>query len=130
MFLHSQILKSVNHSVPYLGSLYSGGNRLYLSIACKLLIGIAMKKELTLLLFAAGVSFTLSLCNSSMQNQDSKVMRMQSKVTGKGRPIVLVGGGLTGWASWEPFVKGFSEKRTVISVQLLGVQFGLENRAL
>ena len=57
-------------------------------------------------------------------------MRMQSKVTGNGRPIVLVPGGLTGWASWEPFVKSFSEKRTVISVQLLGVQFGLENRPL
>ena len=89
-----------------------------------------MKKELTLLLFAAGVGFTLSSCNSSMQTQDSKVMKMQSKVTGNGRPIVLVGGGLTGWASWEPFVKGFSDKRTVITVQLLGVQFGLENRPL
>ncbi len=55
---------------------------------------------------------------------------MQSKITGNGRPIILVGGGLTGWASWEPFVKGFSEKRTVITVQLLGVQFGLENRPL
>lgn len=57
-------------------------------------------------------------------------MKMQSEVTGNGRPIVLVPGGLTGWASWEPFVKIFSEKRTVISVQLLGVQFGLENRPL
>jgi len=65
-----------------------------------------------------------------MQSEDSKVMKMQSEVTGNGRPIVLVPGGLTGWASWEPFVKIFSEKRTVISVQLLGVQFGLENRPL
>lgn len=57
-------------------------------------------------------------------------MKMQCEVTGSGRPIVLVPGGLTGWASWEPFVKMFSEKRTVIRVQLLGVQFGLENRPL
>ena len=55
---------------------------------------------------------------------------MQCEVTGNGRPLVLVPGGLTGWASWEPFAKTFSEKRTVIRIQLLGVQFGLENRAL
>ena len=57
-------------------------------------------------------------------------MKMQCEVTGSGRPIVFVPGGLTGWASWEPFVKMFSNNRTVIRVQLLGVQFGLENRAL
>ena len=57
-------------------------------------------------------------------------MKMQSDVTGSGRPIVLVPGGLTGWASWEPFVKDFSENRTVIRVQLLGVQYGLEDRPL
>jgi pimeloyl-ACP methyl ester carboxylesterase len=63
-------------------------------------------------------------------SKDSKVMKMQCEATGSGRPLVLVPGGLTGWASWEPFVKTFSEKRTVIRVQLLGVQFGLENHAL
>jgi pimeloyl-ACP methyl ester carboxylesterase len=89
-----------------------------------------MKSKFILLLIAAELIFTLTSCNSSMQSKDSKVMSMQSKVTGNGRPIVLVPGGLTGWASWEPFVKSFSEKRTVISVQLLGVQFGLENRPL
>jgi len=57
-------------------------------------------------------------------------MKMQCEVTGSGRPLVLVPGGLTGWASWEPFVKTFSQKRTVIRVQLLGVQFGLENKPL
>lgn len=55
---------------------------------------------------------------------------MQYEVTGNADPLVLVPGGLTGWASWEPFVKLFSDKRTVIRVQLLGVQFGLENRSL
>ena len=89
-----------------------------------------MKTKFTLLLVFAGIAFTLSSCNSLKQKKDSKVMKMQSEVTGNGRPIVLVPGGLTGWASWEPFVKIFSKNRTVIRVQLLGVQFGLENRPL
>jgi pimeloyl-ACP methyl ester carboxylesterase len=78
----------------------------------------------------SGVFFSLVSFNTSSQNKDSKVMTMQCEVKGTGSPIVLVPGGLTGWASWEPFVKIFSEKRTVIRVQLLGVQFGLENRLL
>jgi pimeloyl-ACP methyl ester carboxylesterase len=69
---------------------------------------------------------------SSAQNESSKIMIMQCEVTGDGRPIVLVPGGLTGWASWEPFVSHFAEieRRTVIRVQLLGVQLGLENHTL
>jgi pimeloyl-ACP methyl ester carboxylesterase len=81
-------------------------------------------------LITAGVILTLISCNSQ-SNKNSTVMKMQCEVTGNGRPIVLVPGGLTGWASWEPFVKTFTDKqRTVIRVQLLGVQFGLENRML
>lgn len=57
-------------------------------------------------------------------------MKMLYEVTGNGSPIVLVPGGLTGWVSWEPFVKHFSEKSKVIRVQLLGVQYGLESRPL
>jgi pimeloyl-ACP methyl ester carboxylesterase len=64
------------------------------------------------------------------QAKNSIVSKMQSEVSGAGRPIVLLPGGLTGWVSWEPFVKSFSEKRTVIRVQLLGVQYGLEDRPL
>jgi pimeloyl-ACP methyl ester carboxylesterase len=30
-------------------------------------------------------------------------IKMQARVTGSGAPLVLVAGGLTGWASWEPF---------------------------
>ena len=82
------------------------------------------------LLITAGVIFILFSCDSSAQSKASKVMKMQCEVTGSGRPIVLVPGGLTGWAGWEPFVKMFSNNRTVIRVQLLGVQFGLEDRAL
>jgi pimeloyl-ACP methyl ester carboxylesterase len=89
-----------------------------------------MKTKFTFLLIFSGVIFTLCSCNSSKQKKYSEGMKMQSEVTVNGRPIVLVPGGLTGWASWEPFVKTFSDNRTVICVQLIGVQFGLENRAL
>jgi len=57
-------------------------------------------------------------------------MKMQSNITGKGSPVLLVPGGLTGWVSWEPHARILSEKHTVIRVQLLNVQYGLENRAL
>jgi len=80
-------------------------------------------------LIIAGAIFTIFSCSFS-SNKNAKAMKMQCAVTGNGRPIVLVPGGLTGWASWEPFEKIFSETRTVIRVQLLGVQFGLENRTL
>lgn len=79
--------------------------------------------------FLTGILFFLVSCTLS-SNKQSGYMKMQCEVTGKGRPMVLVPGGLTGWASWEPFVEGFSEKRTVIRMQLLGVQWGLENRFL
>lgn len=56
---------------------------------------------------------------------------MKSKVSGEGRPLILVGGGLTGWSSWEPFVDIFTANhRKVILVQLLNVQYGLEIRNL
>lgn len=55
---------------------------------------------------------------------------MQFNIIGKGTPILLVPGGLTGWISWEPHAKILSEKRTVIRVQLLNVQYGLENHTL
>jgi len=57
-------------------------------------------------------------------------MKMLAKVTGKGRPLVLVPGGLTGWLSWEPHAERLSASRKVIRVQLLNVQCGLENRQL
>ena len=58
-------------------------------------------------------------------------LKMQYEVKGEGNPIVLVGGGLTGWKSWEPFVEIFTaQQRKVIRVQLLSVQYGLENHPL
>src|SRR3990170_1673622 len=57
-------------------------------------------------------------------------MKMQPEVTGQGEPLVLVPGGLTGWLSWEPHAQRLSSSRKVVRVQLLNVQFGLENRPL
>lgn len=58
-------------------------------------------------------------------------IEMQSQVHGTGTPLVLVGGGLTGWKSWEPFIPVFTQKqRRVILVQLINVQYGLEDRPL
>jgi pimeloyl-ACP methyl ester carboxylesterase len=56
--------------------------------------------------------------------------RMQAQVTGSGEPLVLVPGGLTGWASWEPHAARLSSERRVVRVQLLAVQYGLEGRPL
>jgi pimeloyl-ACP methyl ester carboxylesterase len=58
------------------------------------------------------------------------VARMQTERIGHGPPVVLVGGGLTGWASWEPHAQRLAATRQVIRLQLLNVQYGLENRPL
>jgi pimeloyl-ACP methyl ester carboxylesterase len=68
--------------------------------------------------------------NTTLNITDT-TLKMQCEVKGEGDPIVLVGGGLTGWKSWEPFVEFFTAKqRKVIRVQLIAVQYGLENRPL
>lgn len=55
---------------------------------------------------------------------------MLSEVRGAGDPLVLVPGGLTGWLSWIPHAERLAVKRKVARVQLLNVQYGLENQAL
>lgn len=55
---------------------------------------------------------------------------MQVRVRGEGPPVVLVGGGLTGWSSWEPHVAELEQTRTVALAQPLNVQYGLEDRPL
>lgn len=51
-------------------------------------------------------------------------------VTGEGPPVVLVPGGLTGWASWERHAEVLAATRRVIRAQLLSVDLGLEGRPL
>jgi pimeloyl-ACP methyl ester carboxylesterase len=57
-------------------------------------------------------------------------LKLQYKVTGEGRPLVLIPGGLTGSVSWDPFVPGFSDSNRILQFQLLNVQYGLENKQL
>jgi pimeloyl-ACP methyl ester carboxylesterase len=56
-------------------------------------------------------------------------LMMHYKVSGGGPAVVLVPGGLTGWLSWEPFVPEFNSNK-VVQVQLLNVQYGLEDKLL
>jgi pimeloyl-ACP methyl ester carboxylesterase len=42
--------------------------------------------------------------------------------TGKGEPLVLVPGGLSGWLSWIPFVEPLAQGRHVVRVQLRSVE--------
>lgn len=87
-------------------------------------------------LIISGIIFTLFSCNEPSKNnaqtsiKKTRIMKMQYQITGKGTLVVLVPGGLTGWVSWEPHAKILAEKHTVIRVQLLNVQFGLEGRQL
>jgi pimeloyl-ACP methyl ester carboxylesterase len=50
---------------------------------------------------------------------------MPSEVTGIGKPVVLVPGGLTGWLSWKPHAERLASTFTVLRVQLLSVEYGL-----
>jgi pimeloyl-ACP methyl ester carboxylesterase len=55
---------------------------------------------------------------------------LQSNRSGQGSRMVLVGGGLTGWASWIPHQQRLSANRDVARLQPLSVQYGLEDREL
>lgn len=55
---------------------------------------------------------------------------MQSQAAGSGRPMALVGGGLTGWKSWEVHQAHLAATRRVARLQPLSVQLGLEDRPL
>jgi pimeloyl-ACP methyl ester carboxylesterase len=57
-------------------------------------------------------------------------IEMQTDIQGEGPPIVLVGGGLTGWLSWEPHRARLVSTRRVVRAQPLSVQYGLETRPL
>jgi pimeloyl-ACP methyl ester carboxylesterase len=57
-------------------------------------------------------------------------LRMQVDRVGSGRPLVLIGGGLTGSASWEPHAERLAAHREVARLQLLSVEHGLDDRPL
>ncbi len=52
---------------------------------------------------------------------------MKSISTGRGEPVVLVPGGLTGWLSWERHAERLSADHRVLRVQLLNVDYGLQD---
>ncbi len=58
------------------------------------------------------------------------MLRLQTDVKGEGTPLVLVGGGLTGWLSWVPHQERLASTRQVVRVQPLSVQYGLEDQPL
>lgn len=64
------------------------------------------------------------------QTPTEPVLRMQVDRVGDGRPLVLIGGGLTGWASWQPHAERLAATRAVARLQLISVQYGLEDRPL
>jgi pimeloyl-ACP methyl ester carboxylesterase len=47
-----------------------------------------------------------------------------------GTPVVMVGGGLTGWLSWAPHQARLAERRRAARAQPLSVEYGLEKRRL
>src|SRR5689334_18819396 len=55
---------------------------------------------------------------------------MRVSVLGEGPPLVLVGGGLTGMASWEPHQALLASRRKVARAQPMSVQYGLDARPL
>lgn len=58
------------------------------------------------------------------------VLSMETDRRGSGPPIVLIGGGLTGWSSWQPHAERLAGTREVVRLQLVSVQYGLEDRPL
>jgi pimeloyl-ACP methyl ester carboxylesterase len=55
---------------------------------------------------------------------------MRTDLQGHGRPMVMIGGGLTGWLSFIPHQQRLQETRRVARAQLLSVDLGLANRPL
>jgi pimeloyl-ACP methyl ester carboxylesterase len=73
---------------------------------------------------------SLEATMQTTQNEIGMALRMQAERIGSGPPLVLIGGGLTGWASWVPHAERLADTREVVRLQLLSVQYGLEDRRL
>lgn len=61
---------------------------------------------------------------------ETTAMKMQLHFAGRGRPLVIVGGGLTGVLSWEPHAERLAPRRHVARAQPLAVQLGVEHAPL
>ena len=68
--------------------------------------------------------------NGQTKTPKEQQVTMQTEIVGEGSTVILVPGGLTGWLSWKPHAERLSTRNQVVRVQLLNVQFGLENRPL
>jgi pimeloyl-ACP methyl ester carboxylesterase len=55
---------------------------------------------------------------------------MEYTASGRGEPLVMVPGGLTGWLSWAPHAEILAESRRVYRLQLLNVALGLSGTPL
>ncbi len=58
------------------------------------------------------------------------MVKMQMRVLGQGRPLVIVGQGLTGVLSWVPHANELASERQVALAQPLGVELGLAHASL
>lgn len=58
------------------------------------------------------------------------VPSMKYETSGRGTPLVLVPGGLTGWLSWMPHAETLAASHQVVRVQLLSVELGLSGAPL
>jgi pimeloyl-ACP methyl ester carboxylesterase len=80
---------------------------------------------LILLTIPAGLSSKIN-----MEIIPMEPLKMQYKISGEGTPLILIPGGLTGWVSWDPFVSEFTDIYKVVQMQLLNVQYGMEDKDL
>ena len=62
--------------------------------------------------------------------KERTMMKMQLHVTGNGRPLVIVGGGLTGILSFVPHAERLASTRQLARAQPLAVQLGLDQAPL
>ena len=63
-------------------------------------------------------------------SQADEPLRLQTRVLGEGRPVVLLGGGLLGADGWGQVPQVLARTRRVFNLQSLAVQYGLEDRVL
>jgi pimeloyl-ACP methyl ester carboxylesterase len=67
---------------------------------------------------------------STNTSKEGTVAKMQLRITGQGRPLVIVGQGLTGILSWIPHAEKLAPARRVALAQPLSVEWGRTHRPL